>query len=156
MFGSRRVRAQERLDVGGLKMTGETPLGTDLDRVREQLEHFVIAHLGPGAELRDVRPGGGHAGFTYLFDTSCGGQRASYFLRLPPPGVRWEGTADVLRQVTALRLLDGTRVPHLPVIWSGSDLRWFGRPYFVVPAIEAVMLADPETIGSWDAGDLRS
>jgi aminoglycoside phosphotransferase (APT) family kinase protein len=137
-------------------MAGETPPGTDLGRVREQLQHFVVAHVGPGAKLVDVRPGGGHAGFTYLFDTSCDGRRASYYLRLPPPGVRWEGTADVLRQVTALRLLDGTSVPHLPVVWSGSDLRWFERPYFVVPAIEAVMLADPEAIGARDAADLRS
>jgi aminoglycoside phosphotransferase (APT) family kinase protein len=137
-------------------MADETPFNADLGRVREQLERFVSAHVGPGAELLDVRPGGGHAGFTYLFDTKHDGQRASYYLRLPPPGVRWEGTADVLRQVAALRLLDGTRVPHLPVVWSGSDLRWFERPYFVVPAIEAVIPADPETIGAWDTDGLRS
>jgi aminoglycoside phosphotransferase (APT) family kinase protein len=46
------------------------------------------------------------------------------------------GTADVRRQVSVLNALDGTDVPHCPVVWSGADEQWFGRPYFVVERIE--------------------
>lgn len=61
-------------------------------------------------------------------------------MRLPPPNVKREGTADVLRQVAALNALEGTDVPHAEVVWSGDDERWFGCPYFVVPRIDGDVL----------------
>ena len=65
-------------------------------------------------------------------------------MRLPPPNVRWVGTADVLRQVAALNALDGTDVPHCSVKWSGDDPRWFGCPYFIVPKLEGSVMAFAE------------
>ncbi|MEN8162230.1 MAG: phosphotransferase family protein, partial [Myxococcota bacterium] len=82
----------------------------------------------------------GHAGFAYGFDCEHEGGRESFFLRLPPPNVKWKGTADVLRQVQALGALEGTEVPHCTVRWSGDDLEWFDRPYFVVPKLEGDVL----------------
>jgi aminoglycoside phosphotransferase (APT) family kinase protein len=68
---------------------------------------------------------------------------------MPPPNVKWRGTADVLRQVAVLQALDGTDVPHCSVRWSGDDLEWFGCPYFVVPALEGdVVRMGP---GEWAA-----
>jgi aminoglycoside phosphotransferase (APT) family kinase protein len=109
----------------------------DLDELTLRLVPFCRAHLNdPRAEVRQVEHAPGHAGFAYLFDVATGGHLRRYFLRLPPPDVKLEGTADVLRQVCALKALDGTDVPHAAVTWSGDDPRWFGRPYFIVPRLE--------------------
>jgi len=78
----------------------------------------------------------GHAGFAYGFTATSNGNSESWFLRLPPPNVNWRGTADVLRQVQILTALDSTEVPHCSVKWSGDDLQWFDRPYFIVPQLD--------------------
>ena len=89
----------------------------------------------------------GHAGFSYGFSVRSRGAVESWFLRLPPPNVQWKGTADVLRQVAALRALDGGPVPHCSVKWAGEELECFGSPYFVVPKLEGdVLLLGP---GEW-------
>ena len=92
----------------------------------------------------------GHAGFAYGFAVDHHGGTDRWFLRLPPPGVRWEGTADMLRQVTALQALDGGDVPHCHVQWYGGsdDLDWFGCPYFVV---EQLVDGDVITFGGRDS-----
>ncbi|HVR28974.1 MAG TPA: phosphotransferase family protein [Thermoanaerobaculia bacterium] len=95
----------------------------------------------PHAEVRGVHKMPGHAGFSYGFTVESRGTTESWYLRLPPPNVRWVGTADVLRQVAVLNALDGTAVPHCSVRWSGDDLRWFGCPYFVVPKLEGRTMA---------------
>jgi aminoglycoside phosphotransferase (APT) family kinase protein len=113
----------------------------DLDELRERLGPFVRAQLDdPTAQVAGLEPAPGHAGFAYLFDVSTRGAIRRYWMRMPPPNVKWEGTADVLRQVCALRALDGTPVPHAPVLWAGDDLEWFGCPYFVVPRIDGDVL----------------
>ncbi|MGH7288915.1 MAG: phosphotransferase family protein [Myxococcota bacterium] len=111
---------------------------------------FVRAQYGdPAAQVADVHKMPGHAGFAYGFSAESRGRRESFFLRLPPPNVQWQGTADVLRQVQVLHALDGTDVPHCSVRWSGDDLDWFGRPYFVVPKLEGdVLRLGP---GEWGA-----
>ena len=134
----------------------------DLVELKPRLERFVAAKYEGRAdastlEVRDVRKMPGHAGFSYGFSVRGRGRGGEglddgWFLRLPPPGVRWRGTADVLRQVAVLRALDGTAVPHCPVRWcaepedvrryendgdlEAGELRWFGSPYFVVPRLE--------------------
>src|SRR5436305_7259318 len=97
----------------------------ELEELEERLVPFVRTKLeDPFAKVENVAKGPGHAGFTYFFDALTEGQRLSYFLRLPPEGVKLEGTADVLRQVAALNALEGTDVPHARVIWSGDDVQW--------------------------------
>ena len=109
----------------------------ELAELHDRLTGFMRVHLpDPEATLVHLEPGPGHAGFSYLFAVLSRGERRDYFMRVPPPGVKWEGTADVLRQVCALRCLDGTDVPHAPVLWSGADLEWFGCPYFIQPRID--------------------
>lgn len=109
----------------------------ELEELRDRLGPFCRDRYDdPGAEVADVWKMPGHAGFAYGFTVSSRGQRASWYLRLPPPEVRWEGTADVLRQVEILRALDHTDVPHAPVRWAGDDLEWFGRPYFTTPVLD--------------------
>ena len=85
----------------------------------------------------------GHAGFSYGFTVTTRNREDSWYIRLPPPNVKLEGTADVMRQVTALNLLPDS-VPHCKVKWFGEDPSWFGRPYFIVPFLEGdtVRLSD--------------
>jgi aminoglycoside phosphotransferase (APT) family kinase protein len=109
----------------------------ELEELEERLVPFARHHLGdPFAKVVAVEQAPGHAGFSYLFDVQSHGELKRYFLRLPPPNVKLEGTADVLRQVTVLNALDGTDVPHCSVVWSGDDPQWFGTPFFVLPRLE--------------------
>lgn len=122
----------------------------ELDELSRRLIPFCQEKYGT-RDLRvfDVHEMPGHAGFSYGFSVEAGGAIESWFIRLPPPNVQWRGTADVLRQVAALGALEGTSVPHCRVKWSGDDLEWFGRPYFVVPKLEGdVLRVGP---GEWAA-----
>ena len=127
-----------------------------IDEVRERLGRFVQAHIGPEARITGLEPGPGHAGFSYLFDVESSAGRSRYYLRLPPSGVKWEGPADMKRHVTALQALEGTAVPHAPLIWHGDDLSWFDAPYYVVGRVDGVTLADPDTIASFSPDALRT
>jgi len=120
----------------------------DLDELASRLGPFCAAkYESSDVEVWDVHHMPGHAGFAYGFSVRTSDEIESWFIRLPPPNVNWRGTADVLRQVEVLDALDGTDVPHCSVRWSGGDLEWFGRPYFVVPHLDGdVMRLGP---GEW-------
>jgi len=109
----------------------------ELDELRERLGPFCRAMYDDAdIALGDVWTMPGHAGFSYGFTVTSRAKTESWFLRMPPPNVNWRGTADVLRQVAVLNALDGSDIPHCSVRWSGDDLQWFERPYFVVPKLE--------------------
>jgi aminoglycoside phosphotransferase (APT) family kinase protein len=113
----------------------------ELDELSRRLVPFCRDRYGDrDARVFDVTKMPGHAGFAYGFSVESRGRVESWFLRLPPPNVQWKGTADVLRQVEVLNALDGSDVPHCSVKWSGSDVEWFGCPYFVVPKLEGDVL----------------
>jgi len=113
----------------------------ELAELQPRIERFMRARLADDSvEVSDLGPGGGHAGFSYLFNAVGQASQHRYFLRLPPPNVKWEGTADVLRQATVLRALDGTDVPHARVVWSGDDLEWFDCPYVVQEFVEGTVI----------------
>ena len=94
----------------------------ELAELGARLVPFVRAKYDDAAaEVAAVHKMPGHAGFAYGFTVASRGQCESWFLRLPPPGVKWHGTADVLRQVEILNALDGGSVPHCSVRWSGDS-----------------------------------
>lgn len=114
-----------------------------------QLERLCRAETGdPSATVTALEPLPGHAGFSYRFDLVRGGRRDPLVLRLPPPGVRHEGSADVVRQARLLQALGPTAVPVPRVLWFGEDERWFGRPYHVVELLpgKTVSLDDPANV----------
>lgn len=124
----------------------------ELDELKGRLEPFAREHLqDPAARIGEVEKGPGHAGFSYFFEVFSDGLKTDYFLRLPPPGVKLEGTADVLRQVAAIKALADTDVPHAPILWSGDDPRWFGVPYFVQPRLEGDTLKNDYPLRFTDA-----
>jgi aminoglycoside phosphotransferase (APT) family kinase protein len=113
----------------------------ELAELEPRLIRFARAKYAENAvKVSQVHKMPGHAGFAYGFSVTSGGRTESWFLRIPPPNVQWRGTADVMRQVTVLRALDGTEVPHCSIRWAGTELEWFDRPYFVVPRLEGDVL----------------
>jgi aminoglycoside phosphotransferase (APT) family kinase protein len=111
------------------------------DELQGQLQAFFRDASGDdaaGVEGLESMPG--HAGFSYGFTAHYrrDGQAAAepLVLRLAPPNVKLEGTADVMRQVKVLAAVRGSGVPVVSVRFAGEDARWFGRPYFMVPRLQ--------------------
>ena len=128
----------------------------ELSELRRRLEGFCAAHYSGLTEITELVVMPGHAGFAYGFRVASAGTTESWFIRLPPPGVKWAGTADVLRQVAVLNALEGTDVPHCTVKWSGDDPQWFGSPYFIVPWLEGdIMRIGPDDWGHQLSADQR-
>jgi aminoglycoside phosphotransferase (APT) family kinase protein len=110
----------------------------ELDELERRLVPFCQdKYQRSDLQICDVHKMPGHAGFAYGFSVKNSFTHIDdkWYLRLPPPDVKLQGTADVLRQVAALNALPA-EVPHCKVNWSDDDPEWFGRPYFVVPQLD--------------------
>src|SRR2546430_16588092 len=96
-------------------MNGEEKIRADLEVVLSQ-------------RVNSVRPiPEGHSGFTYFVDRD-------YVLRLPPPGARIAGPADVVRQAPIMPPLRGAGLPTPPTRWMGSNPTVNGRPFSAMEA----------------------
>ena len=125
----------------------------NINEMKQRLSRFCRAKYEDStADVVHIEVMPGHAGFSWGFTVEVRDKRDAWFIRLPPPNVRWRGTADVLRQVAALNALDGTDVPHCSVKWCGDDLKWFGCPYFVTELLQGDVLRLGK--GEW-AGRLK-
>jgi aminoglycoside phosphotransferase (APT) family kinase protein len=104
-----------------------TPAPGQLDSIQSDLAATI------GARVTGVRPiPEGHSGFTYWVDVDGRGA----VLRLPPPGARIAGSADIPRQARLLRALHGAGVP-VPAVLAMSDLPVVdGRPFFLLEKVE--------------------
>jgi aminoglycoside phosphotransferase (APT) family kinase protein len=139
----------------------ETAVDVLID-LQTRLDRFLRAQTGdPHAEVAGVEVMPGHAGFSYGFTARYSAQgvpqQEAFVMRLPPPGVKLQGTADVLRQARILHALQGSAVPVVPVRWSGDDPRWFERPYLIVPRLtgDTLRVARGEWGADLDASTLR-
>ena len=74
----------------------------------------------------------GHSGFTYFVDLD--GQTT--VLRLPPPGARIAGPADIPRQGRIMAALNQAGLPVPAVISMSAEPRVDGRPYVLVEAVD--------------------
>lgn len=108
----------------------------ELEELQQRLIPFCRGKYNdPLLSIAELFKMPGHAGFAYGFTVESNGQSDKWYLRLPPPDVKLQGTADVLRQVAALNAMP-ERVPHCQVKWFDDDPKWFGRPYFIVPQLQ--------------------
>ena len=78
----------------------------------------------------------GHSGFTYF--VTAGEQR--YVLRLPPPGARIAGTADVMRQGRIMAALHAVGLPVPAVPYISDEPVVDGRPFILMEAVEGTRI----------------
>ena len=82
--------------------------------------------------VREVRPiPEGHSGFTYWVELE--GRRA--VLRLPPPGARIAGPADIPRQARIMAALNAQGLPVPAIVATSEELVVDGRPFVLMEAI---------------------
>ena len=83
--------------------------------------------------VREVRPiPEGHSGFTYWVELD--GRRG--VLRLPPPGARIAGAADIPRQARIMAALSAQGLPVPAVIATSHDPVVDGRPFVLMEAVQ--------------------
>jgi aminoglycoside phosphotransferase (APT) family kinase protein len=112
------------------------------DRIREDLQAQCRERLGrPGLRVLSIDPiPEGHSGFTYFASIDAGDGPRRYVLRLPPPGARIAGPADVVRQGRIMAALHaaGLPAPAIPVL--STDPVVDGRPFVLMDAVEGTRI----------------
>lgn len=112
------------------------------DRIRQDLETQCRERLGrPHLRVTSIEPiPEGHSGFTYFVAVEDGGETRRYVLRLPPPGARIAGPADVVRQGRIMAALHaaGLPAPAIPVLTSDPVVD--GRPFVLMEAVEGTRI----------------
>ncbi len=91
----------------------------------------------PGLVVTSIEPiAYGHSGFTYFVEALDGDVAPRYVLRLPPPGARIAGPADVARQGRIMAALHeaGLPTPAVPIVCDEPLVD--GRPFILMEAIE--------------------
>ncbi len=112
------------------------------DRIREDLETQCRERLGrPALRVVSVDPiPEGHSGFTYFVTIDDGDTLTRYVLRLPPPGARIAGPADVIRQGRIMAALHaaGQPTPDIPLLVAEPVVD--GRPFVLMEAIDGTRI----------------
>jgi aminoglycoside phosphotransferase (APT) family kinase protein len=98
------------------------------------------------AALQDAWPGSrdvslraipeSHSGFTYWVEAELDGRLTEAVLRLPPPGARPIGPADVARQARIMAALASTAVPVPEILGCSADPVLAGRPFVLMAKVD--------------------
>ncbi|HYT12562.1 MAG TPA: phosphotransferase family protein [Candidatus Nitrosopolaris sp.] len=111
-------------------------------RIREDLEAACRERMGkPNLRVTSVEPiPEGHSGFTYFVTVDDGAGPVRYVLRLPPPGARIAGPADVIRQGRIMAALHdaGLPTPAIPVLATEAVVD--GRPFVLMEAVDGTRI----------------
>jgi aminoglycoside phosphotransferase (APT) family kinase protein len=112
------------------------------EQIRQDLESQCREKLGrPAIRVTAVEPiPEGHSGFTYFVTVEDGGGRNRYVLRLPPPGARIAGPADVVRQGRIMSALHAAGLPTPAIPAMSSDPVVDGRPFILMEAVDGVRI----------------
>jgi len=117
------------------------------DQIREDLEVQCREKLGR-PELRvtsiDAIPEG-HSGFTYFVGVEDGDGPSRYVLRLPPPGARIAGPADVVRQGRIMSALHEAGLPTPAIPAMSSEAVVDGRPFILMDAVDGARIEKAAT-----------
>ena len=100
------------------------------------IEFDLAKELGSAVTSVELIPSG-HSGFTYFVEMEDG---TRYVLRLPPPGARIAGPADVVRQGRIMAALHeaGLPTPAIPAMSERPVID--GRPYVLMEAIDGLRI----------------
>ena len=115
------------------------------EQIRQDLQRALGTRVGSVEAIPE-----GHSGFTYFVEAESG----RYVLRLPPPGARIAGTADVMRQGRIMAALHdaGLPTPAVPVICSDPVVD--GRPFVLMERVDGVRIE--RTALEQDASDIAA
>jgi aminoglycoside phosphotransferase (APT) family kinase protein len=81
----------------------------------------------------------GHSGFTYFVDLDDG---TRYVLRLPPPGARIAGPADVVRQGRVMAALHAAGLPTPAIPAMSEEPVIDGRPFVLMEAVDGMRIEE--------------
>jgi len=113
------------------------------DRIRKDLEPMIQQVLSKRPEFRlesiDPIPEG-HSGFTYFVDVRDNDGPTRYVLRLPPPGARIAGPADVVRQGRIMSALNHAGLPTPAIRVSSEDPVIDGRPFILMERVDGTRI----------------
>lgn len=96
------------------------------DRIRADLEKALQQRVLSVDAIPE-----GHSGFTYFVET----ESKPYVLRLPPPGARIAGTADVMRQGRIMAALHACGLPTPAVPMISDEPLVDGRPFVLMERV---------------------
>jgi aminoglycoside phosphotransferase (APT) family kinase protein len=96
------------------------------ERIRHDLAGQIQESVGAVRAIPE-----GHSGFTYWVELE--GRRG--VLRLPPPGARIAGPADIPRQARIMSALHAQGLPVPAVVATSADPVVDGRPYVLMEAV---------------------
>ena len=115
----------------------KSQLASELERIRIDLQTYLGQRVTSVKKMR-----AGHSGFTYDVECATG----SFVMRVPPPGARIAGPADVLRQGRIMGALNkaGLPVPAVPVICAEPLVD--GRPFILMEAVSGVRIEQAITM----------
>ncbi|MDQ6772595.1 MAG: phosphotransferase family protein [Candidatus Dormibacteraeota bacterium] len=92
----------------------------------------------------------GHSGFTYWVQLN--GRRA--VMRLPPPGARIAGPADIPRQGRLMKALHEAGLPVPDVLAMSSEAVIDGRPFYLLEAVDGLRIE--QVVGTVPDRDLAA
>ncbi len=112
------------------------------DSIQHDLELQCREQLGrPDLRVVSIDPiPEGHSGFTYYVGTEDSTGARRYVLRLPPPGARIAGPADVIRQGRIMASLHAAGLPAPAIPAMSSEPVVDGRPFVLMEAIEGTRI----------------
>src|SRR2546425_9579800 len=107
------------------------PPGTGtMSETEERIANDLAAHIRERVRAVHAIPEG-HSGFTYWVELD--GRRG--VLRLPPPGARIAGPADIPRQARIMAALHAQGLPVPAIVATSADPVVDGRPFVLMEAI---------------------
>ncbi|TQC50795.1 phosphotransferase family protein [Rhodococcus sp. WS4] len=102
----------------------------------------ALQNVWPRARDVTLRPiPESHSGFTYWVQATLEGRRTEAVLRLPPPGARPLGPADVARQARIMDALASTPVPVPEVLAFSADPVIDARPFVLMAKVDGDAVA---------------
>src|SRR5207247_2858864 len=107
-----------------LPMNGEELVRKDLGALRGS--HVLAVNAIPE----------GHSGFTYF----VAADRGDYVLRIPPPGTRIAGPAEVVRQGRIMSALHDAGLPVPAIRMMSSDPVIDGRPFILMERVDGARI----------------
>ena len=99
-------------------------------QIRSDLEKALSRRVGSIVSIPE-----GHSGFTYFVD-------GDYVLRLPPPGARIAGPADVVRQGRIMSALRSAGLPTPAIAMMSSEPLIDGRPFVLMERVDGLRIEE--------------